>query len=233
MRTLLLIAAEPRELGGILQRCRAVAKLRWPVGFARRGEWSEGRVVAVADGPGELAAAAAETAMREERAEMLVSVGVCGALDPSFQTGDVFVPARIVTSSRALACIVTAPQTSAPYHTGTLLSTDRVLGQAAEKRHWRAAGAAAVDMEAAVVAPVAARHGIPFSCIRAVMDRAEESFSLDFDALRDAKGRFSRPRILRAALRRPCRSLPELIRLERQSRRAAGALGEFFAACHF
>jgi hypothetical protein len=83
------------------------------------------------------------------------------------------------------------------------------------------------------VALQAQRAGLPFYCIRAVLDRAEEEFSLDFNALRSADGRFSRFRILKAALARPLARLPELVRMERRGRLAARALGDFVAECVF
>jgi hypothetical protein len=88
-------------------------------------------------------------------------------------------------------------------------------------------------MEAALVARCAAEKGTPFFCVRTVMDRASDGFSLDFNKLRSADGRFSRPRIVVAALLRPFTAFAELLRLARQSSVAARALGEFIADCRF
>jgi adenosylhomocysteine nucleosidase len=107
-----------------------------------------------------------------------------------------------------------------------------VVATIEEKKRLRASGAV-VEMEAAGVAARAAKHGLPFFCIRAVLDGAEEGFAVDYEALKNKDGRFSRPRILRAALARPWALLPELIRLERHGRVAARALGDFVADCRF
>jgi adenosylhomocysteine nucleosidase len=222
MRTILMVASEPREFSGILRRCRGVRRLGWPLWCARRGELNGSRLLLVADGAGKHAGAAAELAMREETPEAVVSVGICGALDPTLAAGDIFVPVDAAP-----------PKAYREYRSGSLLTTDHVVGTVEEKARLWKTGAAAVEMEAASVAPVARRHGLPFYCIRAVMDRADEGFTLDFDRLLDARGRFSRARIVAAALARPARSLPELLRLERQSRRAALALGDFIADCRF
>jgi hypothetical protein len=88
-------------------------------------------------------------------------------------------------------------------------------------------------MEAAAVASEARAAGIPFFCVRVVLDLAGEDLRLDLEAARDRQGRFSRSRILRAALARPRLLIPELIRLERRSRLAARALGDFVAECRF
>ena len=113
------------------------------------------------------------------------------------------------------------------------MSMDRVVTTVAEKRRLYAAGAAAVDMEAAAVALRALQEGLPFYCVRAVLDLASDGFMLDFNGLRSPDGRFSRMRILRAALARPWAAVPELMRLERRGRMAARALGDFLADCRF
>ncbi len=218
----LLVASEAREFAGILRHCRAVRRLRLPVQYARQADLNGRRLVLVADGPGPLAAAATERAISDIRPAAVVSVGVCGALDPALATGDIFVP---------LDC--PAPSSARQYRSGTLLSADHVVVSVEEKQKLWRAGAAAVEMEAELVAAVARRHGLPFYCIRAVMDRADQEFALDFNRLRDRRGRFSRLRILRAALARPAQLLPELIRLGRQGRQAALALGDFVADCGF
>jgi hypothetical protein len=96
-----------------------------------------------------------------------------------------------------------------------------------------AAGAVAVEMEAAAVAGRAKEWRMPFYCVRAVSDLALEGFALDLNEMRDEEGRFSRSRIVLRALTSPLRLFPELLRLNRNSGRAARALGDFFANCSF
>ena len=74
---------------------------------------------------------------------------------------------------------------------------------------------------------------MPFYCVRSVTDLAEESFRIDLNAARRADGRFSTPRILAAAIRRPITVAPELFELRRRSATAARSLGEFIADCSF
>jgi hypothetical protein len=97
----------------------------------------------------------------------------------------------------------------------------------------RATGASAVEMEAAGVAERAAQWGLPFYCVRAVTDLAEESFGMDFNAALRSDGRFETMRILASALRNPVKLFPELIRLRGRCQTAANALGEFIAGCRF
>jgi nucleoside phosphorylase len=108
-----------------------------------------------------------------------------------------------------------------------------VASTAAEKAELRQTGAGAVEMEAAAVAAKAIEWDVPFYAIRVVTDTADENFVLDFNRMRDASGRFSRVKIMTAALRRPITVLPELAKLNRRCKDAAQALGDFVAGTRF
>ena len=109
---------------------------------------------------------------------------------------------------------------------------DSVVFTAEEKTGLGKAGADAVEMEAAAVGERAKRYNIPFYAVRVVTDTCDEGFPLDFNRMRCDDGRFSRTRILAAALRRP-RIFPELMKLNKRTKRAAQALGEFLADARF
>jgi nucleoside phosphorylase len=203
-RTWLVIAAERRELDGILKRFGKSTKLTWHAKFAREAEWNGDRWLLIANGPGASLAAQA----LEKRIEVtgIVSTGFCGALDPALKVGDV---------------VSDLP-----------LSLDRVASTAEEKRALRAqTGAAIVEMESAAVMTKAAEWGAKFYSIRAVSDTAQEDMPLDFNLYRDAEGRFSRTRIAFAAMARPFTLVPALLRLERNCKIAARSLGDYFADC--
>jgi adenosylhomocysteine nucleosidase len=159
-------------------------------------------------------------ALREEKAvDGLVSVGFCGALDPALEIGDIVVSGGEVQSPK-------------PFVRGEILSSDRVAVTAAEKRALRQrTGAIAVEMESAAVAAKAREWGVQFRCIKVVSDTAREDLPLDFNRYQDATGGFSRGRIALASLRHPFRSIPALLRLDRNCRTAAKRLGEFLADC--
>lgn len=200
-RRWLLVAAEQREFEGILRRLGGFKKLEWPAQFACEAAGNGDGFVMVANGPG---ARLVEMALSKRiDVDGMISTGFCGALDPSLRVGDI---AR------------------------DLCSIDRVAVTAAEKRELRnATGAAAVDMESAAVAKIAAAWSVPFRAIRAVSDAAGEDMPLDFNLYRDAEGRFSRTRIALAAMKRPFTAVPALLRLDRNCRTAAESLGNFFA----
>lgn len=232
-RLLLVIAAEPGELRGILAHCSGVQRLDWPVWFARTGELNGKRLFLVANGPGpDLAAKAADVALARMSPDAVISTGCCGALEPGLAAGDIFVAHSVRSGESCYPASLQHIGTTV-HRTGDLVSVSKVAGTVEEKARLASTGAAAVEMEAAAVARAAVRAGVPFYCIRAVLDCAGEGFELDFSALRSADGRFSRTRILGAALARPVTRVPELIRLARGTRLAARALGDFFADCRF
>ena len=230
---LVFVAAERRELDGLLVHVDEITELNWPVDFARRGRLNGVQIVMVANGPGPKLAGDAvdavehDAAERNEDMDALVSIGFCGGLQPSLGACDIFVASQVNGVVPALA-----PASAGPFKTGKLLSIDRVVSTAAEKAVL-AQNADAVEMEAAAVADRAKRHNVPFYAVRVVTDTFEESFPLDFNAVRSEDGRFSRARILAAALRNPATVIPELIKLNKRTKRAAQALGDFLADARF
>ena len=158
-------------------------------------------------------------------ADVVVNAGVCGALDPSLAPGD------IIVASSVNGTKVAQPRSTPAAISGPLLSVDRIVATAEQKRRLHAdTGAIAVDMEAGgILSQVPAER---FFCVKVVLDTAAESFALDLDdALVD--GRFSRRRILGQAAKRPREIVPELLHLKRRRDQAAKALGDFLVHCSF
>ena len=94
-------------------------------------------------------------------------------------------------------------------------------------------GAIAAEMEAGAVKKIAGEWGVPFYCIRAVSDTANQDMPLDFNLYRDRAGRFSLPKIALAAISRPFTRIPALKHLEANCNVASESLGAFFADCRF
>lgn len=233
MGDLLLIAAEAGEFSGLLRAMPHSRRLAWPVDFARASDVGGRRWLLVANGAGrERARLAVREAASRERIEAVVSVGYCGALDPALRAGDLVAPSSVTDGRSEYPSH--GVRTTIRHAAGVLFSTDHFVGTVEEKRRLRVeTGAAAVDMESAAVAAEAGAGGLRFFCVRAVTDTAEEGFACDLDAMRDGDGRFSRARIVRAALRRPRALIPELWLLGRRSRTASAALAEFLRTCEF
>ncbi|HYL35940.1 MAG TPA: hypothetical protein VEV17_08520 [Bryobacteraceae bacterium] len=230
---LAFVAAEAREFKGLLGKVERVTRLNWPLDFARSGWLRDRAVLLVANGPGARLAGRAADVAKEYGKELdgLASVGFCGALSAALEPCDIFVATEIHFVAHALSVPLSHP--SEHCKTGKLLSMDRVASTADEKAAlYRETGAEAIEMEAAGLAIRAKAWSVPFYAIRVVTDTATESFPLDFNRLRDRAGRFSRTRILAAALRRPA-VVPALLHLNQRCNTAANALGDFLADARF
>lgn len=226
--TLLVVSAESYELAPIRQQCRWMRR----TSFGFSADWREYRLVAACGGPGpDLAVEAMTAAMKNIRPDALISAGVCGGLEPGLRIADVFVGREVSFRGRSFSC--TQPRTLKRFISGVLICHDRVVVTAEEKGRLAGEGFAAVDMESGPVAARAAHDGLPFYCIRAVSDLADENLAIDFNDMRDSAGRFSNARIVRAALANPFQLAPALARIRRNTRLAANALGDFLANCRF
>jgi hypothetical protein len=223
MQTWLIVAAEGLEFSGILKRAKAVGTLEIEdVAFAREIAWQEFRWILVANGPGPQLVDRALRSIARKGLEIdaVMSTGLCGALDPALRVGDIVISGEKVASSL-------------PFVRGAIWSADRVVVTRGEKQSLYAeTGASVVEMESAAVAEHARRWDLPFRCVRVVSDTADHNLPLDFNAYRDADGRFSRGKIALAAVTRPF-AIPALLRFDASCRAAADKLGEFLAHCEY
>lgn len=114
--------------------------------------------------------------------QVVVRIGTCGALTDDLRLGDLVAATRVLAAdgtSRALgAGEVLEPDpellgelTAHADSAGAVVSTDLFYDpDPARPAAWRAAGAIAVEMEAAAILAVAARRGIRAACLFAVSD---------------------------------------------------------------
>ena len=236
---ILYVASEAIELKPFASLLTGVRKLKWPIDYAFEGVWEGRRILLAANGAGpRLASQAVEVAIRavtgaelsSSKLEAVVSTGYCGALDPSLRECQLVVPTKVLDLDGHDSFECWPIETGAQFVCGTLLSLDRVASYAAEKQHFLNHGAVAIDMEAAGVAARAKRAGLPFSCIKVVFDRADESLPLDINTVRTPEGRIARVKIGVYALTHPG-VIPSLLRWKRRSEDAAKSLGESLVSC--
>lgn len=229
---LLLVASDAMEFRGILAYAEAPRKTSIRADWTRTAKVNGKDVLLVANGVGSRrAAAAVDAATTAFRADHVVSIGFCGALDPALGLSDLIVAGCVTSGARRFSA---APITShLPVVTGNVCSIDRVATTAVEKKALHAQGAIAVEMEAGGVAERAHCLGLPFSCVKAVTDMAGEDMANDFNKALRSDGHFATMHIFRDSLRHPGTRIPELIRLQRRCVRAARTLGDFFVDCRF
>lgn len=236
---ILYVASEAVELEPMARLLTGVRKLKWPLAYACEGVLEGRRLLLAANGAGpKLATRAVEVAIRaitsaelsSSRLDAVVSTGFCGGLDPSLREGQIVVGSEILdwTNKERYDCVQIIGGGAAV--SGLVVSQDRIAIDGEEKRALRdGVGGLAVEMEAAAVAARVKRARLPFCCIKVVLDRAEESFAIDWNRMRNAEGRIARGKIMVHALARP-NLLPELFRLKRRSEEAARVLGEFLVS---
>ena len=228
-----MIAAEKMEFDGLVRRLGETRPLNAQVRFAALAihhNSSPSSIVMVANGPGRVRAAAAARLV-DGPFDAIVSTGFCGGTNPSLRVGDIAVGSEVRTETRNFA--VSVPDGPQPAMTGPIVSQDGVACTAQDKQRLGAAGAIAVEMEAASVAAFAEQTATPFYCIRVVSDTVEEDMPLDFNRYRTADGDFDRKAIAFAALRRPFSRIPALRQLQRNCQIATESLGAFLADCRF
>ena len=228
-RVLTFIAAEPREFSGFLRYLTNLSPATLPVHWARQGTWKQRAVLLIANGAGPAQSAAAARAYDTPTA--IISSGFCGALDSALKIGDVIVADKVFFSTQMFDCRPVT--TSASFRQGAICSSARIAATATEKEQLRRSGAIAVEMEAGGIASYAQDRGLPFFCVRAVSDLADESFANDFNAALGPDGRFQIGRLIGSALMHPHRRFPELLRLRKRCGLAAERLGEFLDSCSF
>jgi adenosylhomocysteine nucleosidase len=220
MRRVAIVAALPGELKPLVrgwERDRRAGVHLWRrrrTGF----EWVAGC--------GGLGAAAAVRTLAEIEREgpvaALVSAGWAGALSEDYGPGQAFWVAGVIDAASGERFATAGPGE------GWLATHSRVAGPAEKKRLARELGAVLVDMEAAGLARVAARRGLPFSCVKGVSDGPADRLP-DFSVFVAADGRFRVFRFAFFALVRPWH-WAVLARMGRQSAEAAHALARALIA---
>ncbi|MBZ5582233.1 MAG: hypothetical protein LAQ30_08525 [Acidobacteriia bacterium] len=223
---ILIVAADRREFAGwnlpVAGRSRS-----FPTGRLNGHE-----VLLVANGAGRArAAAAVDEALSVFPADAVVSAGFCGALDPALRVADIVVGTTVSGPEGSYAELPVRAAVAS--HSGPVCSLDHVARTAEEKRMLRAAGACAVEMEAAGVAARAHSRGLPFYCVHTVTDLASETLQNDFNRALRTDGHFDTMIILRDLLQNPRARLAELVRLRKRCVRASRALGNFLGHCRF
>lgn len=217
---LLLVAAESREYAGFSGLVeRSSRDVRWLATTVIRGI----DAILVANGIGRRAAAAGTRKMiAGARIHAVVSTGFAGALDPRLGIGDVVIAEKVLDGSRVysagspLGCPTDVQR-------GSVVTVNEVVQFAESKLALGQDGARAVDMESAAVAEIAEQHRLPFYCVRAISDTAEQDLPVDFNRALRADGTVSPWSVLGQAGPSPGRWIG-LARLRRNARIAADSL---------
>jgi len=236
-----IASALPEEIGGLVERADVERRETWDGRDVSLGTVGGRRVVLLHTGTGqERAREGIATLLNRRSVSALCYVGVAGALDPSLAVESILVPTSVRTEDGQSVPSPDpqwAERVSAhgdgSARTGTLVTVDRVITQPEEKAALRGAlalnGPAAIDMETAAVARVAAEQGVPYLSLRIISDTADESLP---DLLKDAQredGSIDRTRVMQSVVWTPS-AVPALMRMRRRVQSAADILAERVSA---
>jgi len=179
-------------------------------GSARRITVFESEKAVIAHGGmGREGAAAAATVLVEKcNCKYLLSCGLAGALNSRLRIGEVHEPELIWDADSGVSFRVQGGK-------GTLVTASRVLGTEEKRRLAEKYSADAVDMEAAAVADVAAKKGLPFLAVKAISDSLEFPMP-NMDRFIGADGHFAIGKFILYTAFRP-KSWPAIGQLARNS----------------
>jgi purine-nucleoside phosphorylase len=175
-----------------------------------RGLWgytgtaADGRLLSIqSTGMGGPSAAIVATELIELGAARLLRIGTCGGLDPELEPGQLLVVSEAISddgTSQALGrhgpltrvaapgTLTEALQSAGDQRIGAVVSADLFYGAEDRVQSWIAAGALAVEMEAATIFTVATRHGVEAGCALLVSNMVVgEARYLDPEALHTAE----------------------------------------------
>ena len=167
----------------------------------------------------------AERSLRKSLAGLppafVLTCGFAGGLDPELEIGDVVFSTADAVIAQKLAAAGATP--------AKFFCAARIATTAAEKSELRrTTGADAVEMESEVIQAVCRERGIPCATVRVISDAAWEDLPLDFNTLAKADLNLHYGKLALAIAKSPGK-IPALLRLQKNSRFAAGRLAEVLA----
>jgi adenosylhomocysteine nucleosidase len=221
MRRVGIIAAMPGELKPLVQGWKPLRLRRGE--SAWQGSMEGAACIAVCAGMGKAAAErACGIAIREAPLNTLVSLGWAGALSCGMQPGDAYVVNEVVDGASGERFPTESPARQGNAPPLRLVTIDHVALAMEKRRLGETHQAVLVDMEAATVARFARSQGIPFYCLKAVSDTANEVLP-DFSRYTDTQGQLQLVSLLSHVAIRP-RYWPGLARIGKNGRKGASAM---------
>ncbi len=238
-----VFAAMSRELAGLERRLAGRERAAAGECPLRLGYCGDKRVLLCRTGAGKRAEGALRAVLEGHRPWLVLSVGVCGALDPELRAGDLVLCESVQAASSADSqaapvrsgegllsqALAAAGAAGLSVRIGQSLTVDRVAGEPAEKDALRqSTGLDVVEMESYWVGMVARESGLPFLTVRVVLDEQGDTLPV-LPGVVQPDGSQRLWRALPYVLRHPGR-VPSLLRVALSERRALGNLTRFLEA---
>lgn len=167
-----------------------------------------------------------------------ISTGLAGGLRPEFGAGSVLAARGVISESardefedcilESSAALLSFAGECGAEVVDRFYTAGSVISRAEEKRHL-GQRASAVEMESYDILRHAQEWGIPAVAVRAICDTAQEDLPLDMNGIFTERGRVSLARVVGQVALHPA-SLPQLVKIGQQSKRAAESLAKFMEA---
>ena len=234
METIGIIAAMPQERDALLHFVSERATTTLGSYRCQRFRLAERDCWLLTSGMGiERAARAAQVLVDVLHPQLLVSVGVAGAVNPDLEIGDVvvsqntclleqglpgpFQPLALLSGAAWQAAVQALQPRAARLFRGTAVTTRgaQFVGSQPDQMP-----NPVLEMETIGIARVAALAGAPLLSIRAISDGPRAPIPFDLEAMTDEHFNLRTGRLIRILLAHP-RLLPQLLRMGRNTKMAA------------
>ena len=219
-----VIFALPIEAGGFEDRIDGMLDIGGTPCRMKFGGLKGRHVVIAISGPGrDAAATATDVLIAGHRPRLVISAGFAGGLDDSLTQGDLFLPNELIDTRQASLPVedrsnLLQIDSGTKIKRGTLLTADRIIGTAKEKRHLGAKySAQAVEMETLAVATVCRRNETPFLPVRIISDAVDDELPPDLDHLIQQDSAMGRLGAAAGAIFRRPASLKEMWQLKERA----------------
>lgn len=217
------------EAGGLADRLQGLVATQGAGFTAREGAAEGKRVVLIESGAGQASAEQATAALIAGHApRWIISAGFAGGLRDEVKPGHIVLADEIVdTQGQRLQIDLRMP--SGPgLHVGRLLTADRIVASAAEKRSLGLQHSAlAVDMESLAVAQVCRDNRVRFLAIRVISDAVDHELPADLDHLMNRKTLAGKIGAATGAIVRRPSSVKDLWQLKEDALVASERLAKF------
>lgn len=235
METIGIIAAMSQESAAVLRLIKRWERSRLGPFQSRRFRVNDRDCQMVTSGMGiERAAQAAGLLVEASHPQLLVSVGVAGAVNPDLAIGDVvaarntclldqgelgpFQPLALLSDEARQAVEQVLQHRRAHLFSGTAVSTRGAQFIQAQEQELTNP---ILEMETVGIARIAAQHGIPLLSLRAISDGPRAPIPFDLAAMMDEEFNLRTGKMIRAMLGNP-RMLPQLLHMGQNTSLAAG-----------
>jgi len=226
-----VVVALSIEAGAIVDRLQGTVRTRAHGFQAHVGKLAGRRIVVAEAGAGQEAAARATRALiTGHHPRWIISAGFAGGLDEKLAANDIVVADSVVNEAGERMAIDLKMPAGEHLHVGRLLTVDRIIHRADEKKRLGERHAAlAADMETFAVAAACREEKVPFLAVRVISDTAAEQLPGDIEHLMRQKTLSGKLGAVTGSVFRRPSSVKDMWKLKERAIVAGDRLDKFLA----